>query len=354
MGYEEEKRAEFKRKWKEKAEKVKIGLIGQPGAGKSSLINKMIGKKIFESGVHTDTTVEMKKACYGSLEIVDLPGYGTKTFPVKKWVADFHPEKLDLYIYVFDGKLHESDSEVFQLFKEWRQTRKHPYFIVRNKSDEIWDDEKSLDELREEISKDVCSHIGDNTTNVFFTSCRQNKGIDILKKAIEEEDMLGVKRSKMTAAFKAESMEDLDKKKAIALDDISTYAYMAAANALNPIPGVDVSVDVGVLYKMFADIRHTFKIDDDDEAEFAKYKLAAPLVNKVFSYATTEGITALLKQVASKYITKEVTKYIPFFGQALSAVAGYKLTDSLGTGYVDDCYKLAESKLDEIIKTSGN
>ena len=184
MSYEEEKIAEFRCKWQEKGETLKIGLIGQPGAGKSSLINKLIGRKIFEVGVPTDATVEMREERYGNLYIVDLPGYDTERFPVMQWVEKFHPEKLDLYIYVFNGKLHDSDSKLFEYFKNWRQTRKHPYFIVRNKSDEIWDDEKNDDELKQEIIDDVRVHIGDTTTSVFFTSCRKNIGIDKLKEAL--------------------------------------------------------------------------------------------------------------------------------------------------------------------------
>jgi predicted GTPase len=36
--------------------RVRVALFGQPGAGKSSLINRLIGRPMAAPGVHTDTT----------------------------------------------------------------------------------------------------------------------------------------------------------------------------------------------------------------------------------------------------------------------------------------------------------
>ena len=44
-----------------------IALFGQPGAGKSSIINSLVGKEIAEVDVRTDTTVEA--AIYDSEKI---------------------------------------------------------------------------------------------------------------------------------------------------------------------------------------------------------------------------------------------------------------------------------------------
>ena len=107
------------------------------------------------------------------------------------------------------------------------------------------------------------------------------------------------------------------------------------------------------LHELTSNENVIFNISDDDKVKFEKYELIAPVVNKVFSYATKEGIMTLLKQSASKYVTKEFDKYIPFFGSALAAIAGYKLTNALGKAYVDDCYNLAKSILDDVIVTRG-
>ena len=46
-------------------EEMKIALIGQPGAGKSSLINRIMGKKIFETGRHRATVRHVSPSMNG-------------------------------------------------------------------------------------------------------------------------------------------------------------------------------------------------------------------------------------------------------------------------------------------------
>ena len=232
MNLEEEMQAKWEEKKRELEEEVHIALVGQPGAGKSSLINKLIGRKLFETGVHTDTTVDMQEAAFGTLRIHDLPGYGTVRFPVERWVEEFHPEQYDLYLFVFEGKLHDSDAILFNYLKQWRDEREHPFFIVRNKKDQIWDEEKPKDALMDEIARDVRDKLGEPDAAVQFVSCRTGEGIEELKQAIFAADILGVKASKLRAEFQATSMEDLAFKKQHSMKAVNTYAWLGAANAV--------------------------------------------------------------------------------------------------------------------------
>ncbi len=352
MGKEQDLREELRRKWEEMDKvQVKIALLGQPGAGKSSLINALLGKKVFEVGVHTDTTVEAQEAEFGSLVITDLPGYGTAKFPVKDWVEKFRPYDYDLYLFVFEGKLHDSDAELFKYLKKWRDERKHPFFIVRNKADQIWDEDKSLEELQNEIRQDVIGKVNESTTKVYFTSCKDRTGLLPLKTDIFSSNINEVKKSKLAAAFKAETLEDIETKRTMCLDDVTTYAWAGAANALNPVPGVDVSVDVGIFYKMMKDIRDVFGLGSDEELK--KYEVLGPvakqLINRVLEYATKEGIIQVIKQMGVRYARQKFAKYIPFIGQGLAALAGFAMIKELGTSYVEDCYKLSKLILEKVM-----
>ena len=63
--------------------------FGQPGAGKSSLINELIGEKKAKVGTGTDTTKEAQVIESGSVVYVDLPGYDTARFSQKRLFQPF-------------------------------------------------------------------------------------------------------------------------------------------------------------------------------------------------------------------------------------------------------------------------
>lgn len=349
MGIYDAFRADLERKKQEMNMTVRIALIGQPGAGKSSLINRLIGKKIFETGERTDTTIEKQEAQFNHLNIVDLPGYGTKRFPIDQWLEEFKPEDFDLYLFVFSGKLHDSDGTLFQCLEKWRNERRHPYFIVRNKEDQIWDESKSLDDLKKEIEHDVRTKMKSTASKVYFVSCRIGTGIDILKNDILASDITSVKKSKLIFDFKASSKKDLDSKKAACLDDLDYYAWAGAANGgLNILPGVDVGVDIGIILKMFSDYRNAFGLDEETKSTLDKFELIAPAIRKVFDCLNKEGIALLIKELGGRFAEKEAGKYIPLLGNVASAILGYKMIYALGEKYIDECYELAEIILENV------
>ena len=116
-------------------ENVSIVLFGQPGSGKSSLINAICGYQAAPVGVETDTTREPLLVEHGDATFIDLPGYGTKTFPWKDFLEQFHLLEYDLFLCVFSDKLHQGDTELF------RQLTAHgkPCIFVRNKTDLIYE-----------------------------------------------------------------------------------------------------------------------------------------------------------------------------------------------------------------------
>lgn len=344
-------------KWDEyEKTKVRLALIGQPGAGKSSIINSLLGTKLFPVGVYTDTTVKAQEKEFGGLIITDLPGYGTARFPLEVWLEEFQPEQYDMYLFVFDGKLHEADSQLFRYLEKWQQERQHPFFLVRNKEDQIWDDEKTLEHLKEEIQADVRSLLNDEDTPIFFTSCRHQTGIEALKRAIYKMDFDDVKKSKIVASFKATCLEDLERKRVICRNNLDMYAYAAAANGLNPLPGVDISVDLGVFYSMLKDIRETFGITD--EQKIKRYEILGPTAKKLIdevcqymveNYANKLPI-GLAKAFGKRFTEKQFAKLIPLVGNVVSALLGAAMTKKVGEKYIDDCFELSKMLMEHSIE----
>lgn len=122
---------------------------------------------------------------------------------------------------------------------------------------------------------------------------------------------------------------------------VKRYAVMGAANAINPIPGIDIGVDAGLCLRMMADMRSRFGLSKEAEGKLRRYDILVPLVKKVFDYATKEGVMILLKSFGKRYLGKATAKYVPFLGQGIAAAAGYGMMRWFARRYIDDCYELA-------------
>lgn len=156
MGIDKEAKAIRQKLDAETSATVSIALFGQPGAGKSSLINKIVGKKVAEVGVETDKTVTAASYECNGLNFVDLPGYGTSNFPKESYFDKFKISEFDLFLCVTSGKLHQADTEFFQ---ELSKRGKVCIFVV-NKHDELWEDGVSIEELERRKKEDIEKHVG--------------------------------------------------------------------------------------------------------------------------------------------------------------------------------------------------
>ena len=50
--------------WAMNQARVRVALFGQPGCGKSSIINRLVGRPLAAPGVHTDTTIEAARSAF--------------------------------------------------------------------------------------------------------------------------------------------------------------------------------------------------------------------------------------------------------------------------------------------------
>jgi len=336
------------RQLKEKLEKeintpVSIALFGQPGAGKSSLINKIAGKKLAEVGIETDKTIEAARYEINKLYFIDLPGYGTSSFPKESFFEKFKIMEYDLFLCVVSGKLHQSDTEFFQ---ELTKRGKVCIFVV-NKHDELWEEGVPIEELEKRKIADIENHVK-QPVEVVFTSCRNGKGIDSLLNKIEE-NLEGAKKERWLREAKAYSQDYLNKKKAACEKLVARYAALSAVNAINPIPGTDVAIDIKILFKMFSDIRSAYKLNDDiiNDLNRSSIPAVAKFANRLLKYATKEGIMLLLKRFAARETVKGFSKYIPLVGQVIASSIGFTITSKVGKSYLEDCHNVAEVVLKE-------
>lgn len=209
--------------------------------------------------------------------------------------------------------------------------------------------------IEKDIEDNLKEQISSETPKLFFTSCRNKHGIGELSKQIWI--LLGNinerKQEVWARSAKAYSKDFLEEKRRACEKLVALYAALSAANTLNPIPGLDISVDLGILIALFKSIRDNYGLTDES-LELAKNLFgpaAAQFVNNIIEFATKDGLIQLLKRFAGRTITKEFAKWIPIVGQIISGGLAFGITMTAGSSYLKDCHSLAEKILERELET---
>ncbi len=341
MSINDEKEELRKKLEQELKASVRVALFGQPGAGKSSLINKLVGRRVAEVGIETDKTVSSRDYVAEGVTYVDLPGYGTTGFPAETYWEKFKIDTFDCLLCVVAGKLQQADVEFFNRLLAGGKA----CILVVNKHDELWEDGVSIEELERRKRDDLRRQIP-QVQSIVFTSCRSGTNIDVLQEEVGKH-LDGAKRDRWARSAKAYTTKTLEAKRAACERMVTIAAGVSAANALNPIPGVDIAVDLGVLSTLFSEIRDSYGLTEARLSKLQALPAVKGLADQIIKYATREGLLLLLKQFVGRQTIKEVAKYIPFVGQAVAAGVGFSITLMAGNSYLDDCHQLAQQILDQ-------
>lgn len=165
----------------------KILFIGQPGAGKSSLICNLTNKKCFplpKIGSHTDATdwsqedIDDPTIKYNDLTLVDTPGYDTNSHPLDEYIKHFPFHCFDNAVFIIKGKLRKSDKKIYNILLDMSKELSDNYkiSIVKTFRDEV--DDSEIDEF----TNDVKTHLKiRDTDSLHIVSNRNNFGIEDLK-----------------------------------------------------------------------------------------------------------------------------------------------------------------------------
>ena len=323
---------------------TKIAVVGQPGAGKSSIINALIGHKVARTGQGTDITRKGVRYRYEFLEIVDLPGYGTTMFPLSEWKEKFKIHQYDIIFFVFSGKLTKDDCDLFESVADYNKSgHRRPLLLIRNHCSDL-----ASHEDREAIRRDIYTKLPEGLVGeLYFVDCRYQNGIDKVRNEILNEKYKDIWQPRIIKEFNKAKNVHYSIRTSKAKNTVSTYAKFAGANGVNPLFGADIAADIAIYFKMFSAIKEDFDIEDNElEGRYCTY----PLAKKLLELMTKNGVLLLLKSFGGKQVTKSVCKYIPFAGQAIAAALGYMLAKDAGESYVNDCATLAWQVMDKEIE----
>ena len=127
-------------------------------------------------------------------------------------------------------------------------------------------------------------------------------------------------------------------------------ALVAAAASAVPVPGLDWAVDAALLSRLLPQISEQFglspaQIDALDPRAHEQVQKAIGLVGSVLigKLVTREMVLRLARTVGVRLTTKQVAKYVPLAGQAVSAALGYTILRYLGTQHIRDCVRICQT-----------
>ena len=319
---------------------VKIAITGQSGSGKSSLINAIAGSKIAQVGF-VETTMEPKEyKTENGIILVDLPGCGTANFPFESYVDDMKLSEFDAIVLVTANRFYEAD---IKLFNYVTHSLKKPIFLVRTKMDDaVRDGAEDNDLSRDQVIEMVLNDMIHNTdvsdvSKIYLVSSKpkQISNFDTARLIKDiSENLPDIKKGKFISESAAYSEEAIRAKKETIIEIAKRYAYLSAVNGLNPVPGINVAVDVGILSKLTQTVLKSYGLVDSSIADYIKRseengKIRGTIqgVSKwAAQYATEAGIKQLLPKLVVAQTSKTFSSWIPLVGQAVAAGIGYKMT----------------------------
>lgn len=328
---------------------VRLGVIGESGSGKSSLINALVGREVAPVGALIETTQQAQEVPVDGLTLVDLPGCGTPTWPKETYLQRLNLlESYDGFLLVTASRVKECDA---LLFDELSRKAQKPFFVVRSFFD-LATAAHGEPEARRIIAPHIRQQLGaEPDTPIYMVSSVGREHYDLERLILDIRQALPEwKRVRFTLAAHAYGEATLRSKREAAEQVVGVYAGLAAANALNPVPGLDVSVDVGLLTAMTRHVLSAYGLRSEQvESLQGRAKLRAAVfqgIRKVADrftpYLTERFVLAALRRMGGRVLVKSASKWVPFVGTLVSAALGYQLAYRYGEQLIDDCEAAAK------------
>ncbi|MGO1059502.1 GTPase domain-containing protein [Planococcus sp. FY231025] len=327
---------------------LNIGFIGSPGVGKSTLMDKIAGKKITDSGIKPGVAVTKHVwGENGSIVFYDLPGYNglPKEHNPEKFWDQFELDEFDILICMFSNKLNEDDANFFNLAIK----HANDVIFVRSKSDDIFDDEKTVDELKIEIEETYVKKLFGLEYSLLFISSRTGEGLSELQDTIAQR-LSSDLQEKFHRNAQAYSESFLNAKEKASLKTVLFYSTISAGSSAIPVGG-GILIDIKNNIKMVKAIGKNFVLTekrlsiltDNSKDKMEEYNVFLGLLKA--GVGAKDIYMPLLKKYAPKIALANGGKLLPIVG----AGASFSLTFYMGKQAINSCKEISRELLQKEI-----
>ncbi len=270
-----------------KERQLRIGIFGKAGVGKSSILNTILNKKIFKTGIINGSTDKLKShewvfkdSILRSVELVDSPGFDSCNlrFPDEQYQKIKNSE---LILFTVAGDLNRS--EVLKINKFINEGKK--IIIVINKID-VW----NKLELKE-ILKNIKLKLPQNS-KIPITLNSNNHIKDYIEEFIDKygESLLTINSLQLADKLFLKIKEQrLKRRQREAQSIIGKFATIKASGvALNPLILIDIAGCFALDTALISELSKVYGLSLKGESARKIFKKIS--INNIFLGATQVGI----------------------------------------------------------------
>jgi small GTP-binding protein len=307
-------------------EEIHVAVFGRVGAGKSSLLNALLGRQVFStSPLHGETRDESRQSWQtvseGRVELIDTPGIDELGGEERESLAHELARRSDVLLFVCEGDLTETELHALQDLA----ARQRPLILVLNKSDRYGttDLELLLERLRQRCTsflepERVLATAADprpetvvrESANGEVTEFERPRAIQVdglrehLWQLLERE---GKSLAALNAALFASELDEriatriVTARKTVAERIIRNYCLTkGVAVAVNPVPVADLLAAAGTDIAMVIHLGEVYGFQmSRREATRLLLTIAAQLVALMGAYWSLNLVSSAMKAVSA-------------------------------------------------------
>lgn len=311
---------------KRQSQTLEIVAFGTISGGKSSLMNALAGRDVFQTDAKGGTTINRSETPWPGLDkvvLVDTPGLGEVDGAERTTVSADAAKDADLVLLAIDGPLRESE---FCLLERLGQMEKR-VIVCLNKEDwyDDQDRERLVDQIREQVKATIAAEdvVAVRAKPAMRTRMRVGSDGTECEEQVEVAPDIGPLAKRMMQVVRGEGeglllanlllqsrglVEDARRRVKESLDRraweiVDRHMWGAGgAAALSPLPLVDLAAGCAISTKMVVDLAHVYRQDIDLDAaktllgELGK-NLIAILGISAATPAVASCVASLLKTV---------------------------------------------------------
>ena len=151
--------------------------------------------------------------------------------------------------------------------------------------------------------------------------------------------------------LKSEGKSIWEDKRGAAERLIEDHAGWSVANAFNPVPGLDIGLDLQILNSLCRSLAGAYDLGQEQTAVLADrsltHRLSYPALHQMIERATprlAQGALAVaLRRVGLDLAVREVSKWVPLAGSVVSAAIGYRMVRRFGESFREECEACARA-----------